>query len=135
MARGAGTKRCWDAVSALRKGLSKCRPSTEKAMRKPDGTLCTTPAENAEVFRSHFEQLYGRPPVYDQTVLDLLQQHPIAINCDHPPTSDEIRDAMRRLKNKAPGESGLTPQAWKALASNDVAFSLLAVVYSGVLGN
>ena len=24
IARGAGTKRCWDAVSALRKGMSKC---------------------------------------------------------------------------------------------------------------
>ena len=128
MSRGAGTKRCWDAVSALRNGLSKCRPSTEKAMRKPDGSLCTTPAENAEVFRSHFEQLYGRPPEYDPTVLNLLQQHPTATNCDHPPTSDEIRDAMRRLKNKAPGESGLTPQAWKALASNDNAFNLLESV-------
>ena len=128
MARGAGTKQCWDAVSALRKGLSKCRPSTERAMKKPDGSLCTTPAENAEVFRSHFEQLYGRPPEFDASVLDLLQQQPSAANCDNPPTSDEIRDAMRRLKNKAPGESGLTPQAWKVLASNDRAFELLECV-------
>ena len=32
---------------------------------------------------------------------------------------------MRKLENKAPGESGLSPQAWKVLASNDDAFNLL----------
>ena len=125
IARGAGTKHCWDAVSALRKGMSKCRPSAERTMKKPDGTRCKTPAENAEVFRDHFEKLFGRQPEYDESVLELIEQHPSVDNCDHPPTAEEIKAALRKLKNKAPGESGLTPQAWKILASSDEAFNLL----------
>ena len=121
----AGTKLCWDTVSMLRRGMSKSRPSAERTMKKADGSLCNTPAENAEVFRNHFEQLYGRPPVYDETVLEMLAQQPSALNCEHPPTSDEIRQAVSKLKNKAPGESGLTPQVWKVLTGNDETFSLL----------
>ena len=33
--------------------------------------------------------------------------------------------AVSKLKNKAPGDSGLTPQVWKALTENNVTFSLL----------
>ena len=122
---GLGTKSCWDAVTMLRNGLSKSRPSTERMMKKADGSTCKTPGDNAEVFRSHFEQLYGRAPVYDETVLEMLAQHPTVLNCDHPPTSDEICQATLKLKNKAPGQSGLTPQVWKALTSNDETFSML----------
>ena len=35
-------------------------------MKKSDGSLCTTPEENAEVFRSHFEGLYTTSPEYDE---------------------------------------------------------------------
>lgn len=124
----AGTKLCWDTVSVLRRGMSKSRPSAERTMKKPDGSLCSTPAENAEVFRNHFEQLYGRPPVCDEAVLELLAQQPTALNCDHSPTSDEIRRATCKLKNKAPGESGLTPQVWKVLTSSDETFNLLETI-------
>ena len=94
-------------------------------MKKPDGTQCKTPAENAEVFRDHFEKLFGRQPEYDESVFELIEQHPNVANCDHAPTAEEIKTALRKLKNKAPGESGLTPQAWKILASSDEAFNLL----------
>ena len=63
--------------------------------------------------------------MYDETVLEMLAQQPAALNCEHPPTSDEIQQAMSKLKNKAPGESGLTPQVWKVLTGNDETFSLL----------
>ena len=93
-----GTKLCWDTVSTLRRGMSKSRPSAERTMKKPDGSLCSTPAENADAVKSHFEQLYGQQPVYDESVLELLAQQPTVLNCDHPPTSDEIRRAIGKLK-------------------------------------
>ena len=71
-----GTKVCWDTISVLRRGLVKTRPSAERTMKKPDGSVCKTPAENAEVFRNHFSQLYGRVPTYDEQVLEMLLQHP-----------------------------------------------------------
>ena len=123
-----GTKACWDTLSVLRRGLSKTRPSVERAMKKPDGSVCKSPAENAEVFRNHFSELYGRQPTYDESVLELLQQQPIATGLDHMPTDDEILSAVCKLKNKAPGDSGLTPQVWKTLVTDELTFSILREV-------
>ena len=81
---------------------------------KKDGTLATTPEENAEVFVKHFDKLYNRHPEFDDTVLDLLDQHPIAADCDHPPTDEEIQKEISALKN-APGDSGICPPIWKAI--------------------
>ena len=74
-------------------------------MTKSDGTKCTNANENAEVFREHFQKLFGRTPVFDPTVLDLLDSHPIHEGLDHPPTDLEIINATRNLKNNSPGES------------------------------
>ena len=93
-------------------------------MQREDGTLATTPEENAEVFVKHFDKLYNRHPKFDDTVLDLLNQHPIAADCDHPPTDEEIQKAISALKN-APGDSGICPPIWKALAGNEETFNLL----------
>ena len=120
-----GTKACWDTLSVLRRGLSKTRPSAERTMKKPDGSLCSSPEENAGVFRNHFEKLYGRTAAFDPSVLDLLETMPAVPNCDHTPTSEEIMAACHKLKDKSPGESGLTPQMWKALTTNQETFALL----------
>ena len=122
---GRGTKSAWDIVSKLRAGLSKTRPSAVHQMKKPDGSNCKTPAENAEVFREHFESLYGRVPEFDPSVIDSLHQHAVAQACDHQPSDDEIRSATRRLHDKGPGDSGLSAQAWKCLLKVDQTFQLL----------
>ena len=111
-------------VSKLKNGLSKAKPSKDQRMQKEDGTLATTPEENAEVFVKHFDKLYNRQPEFDESVLDLLDQHPIAADCDHPPTDEEIQKAISALKN-APGDSGICPPIWKALAGSEETFNLL----------
>ena len=92
------------------------------------GSLCKNPEENAEVFREHFKQLYGRNPMFDATILNQLNQNPTFPGYDNCPTDTEIRCATRKLKNKAPGDSGLAPQVWKALLENDDTFALLKAV-------
>ena len=71
-------------------------------MKKPDGSFCSSPEENAEVFRDHFQQLYNRPSHYDLSVLDSLPQHELVQGCDHVPTNDEIRKATTKLKKHRP---------------------------------
>ena len=111
-----GTKAAWDALSKLKSGLSKTRPSAVKQMKKPDGSTCQTPEENAEVFRAHFETLYGRTPDFDCSVLDMLQQQEVVNGCDEMPSDDEIRTAAtQKLRDSGPGDSGLCAQAWKCL--------------------
>ena len=102
--------------------------SNDRPMKKPDGNLCTTPEENVSLFRDHFRQLYGRQPVYDALVLSSLTRKVTVRNIDHRPNNEEILKAVRNLKERAPGDSGITPQVWKALIENESTFSILRTV-------
>eukprot|EP00966_Prymnesium_polylepis_P191242 4432400-Prymnesium_polylepis.1 len=74
-------------------------------MKKADGSRATTPEENAAVFAEHFEKLYGHTATFDPSVIDLLQQRDVTPDLDHLPTDEEIRRAVGRLHDTAPGES------------------------------
>ena len=89
--------------------------------------MCQTPKQNSEVFCDHFRTLYGRQPHFDESVLEELPQHPIFIRCDHLPT--EIIDATHKLKNKAPGKSGILTQLLKSLLDYREAPSMLKSIF------
>ena len=74
-------------------------------MKKPDGTKCTSPAENAEVFRNHFAQLYEKQPTNCDSIDEQLNQLPIRPEMDDLPTDEEINLAIQKLKNSAAGAS------------------------------
>jgi len=57
-----------------------------------------------------------------------LWNEPIVDGLDHLPTNDEILKATSGMKNKAPRESGLTPQMFKALLTDDQIFEVLKMV-------
>ena len=57
-----GTSGIWTSINRIRSGLSKVQKSNQTQMKKPNGTKCTSPAGNAEVFRNHFAQLYKKQP-------------------------------------------------------------------------
>ena len=81
--------------------------------------------ENAEVFRAHFQKLYGRSPDYDPTVVDMIQQQAMIEGCDHSPTDEEIRTAVGKLRDSGPGDSGLCAQSWKCLLKSEETFEVL----------
>ena len=126
--RHEGTKKAWDSLKTLKAGLPKTNPSATKQMKKADSSYCSTSEENAEVFRQHFQQLYNRPENFDETVLDSLPQMDIVQGCDHTPTNEEIRTATLKLKNTAPGESGICPEIWKTLLENSTTEKYLQTV-------
>ena len=113
--RHHGTKPAWESLKSLKHGLSKPKPSVSRQMKKVDGSLCSTPQENATVFYEHFNHLYNREPNFDISTLDLIPHHEIVQGCDHDPTETEIKKAIQKLKNTAPGDSGIQPQIWKCL--------------------
>ena len=120
-----GSAVAWKCVSKLRAGLGPSTCPAQPKMRKADGTRATTPEENATVFAEHFEQLYGHEASYDPSVIDLLPQRPVVPGLDHVPTDVEIRSAVGRLNNSAPGDSGVVAPLFKALISTDGGFRLV----------
>ena len=97
-------------------------------MTKSDGTKCTTQAENSEVFREHFENLFDRQPQYHEDAASLIAQLPIQELFAEEPDDEEILKACQSLKEKAPGDSGLLPQFWKALSTEPSTFDLIKLL-------
>ena len=123
-----GTKQAWDSIKKLKGTLTKIKPSSTKQMKHSDGTLCSTPEENAEVFHLHFQSLYDREGTYDPDVLDDLLQHPFHNGLDHEPTDDEIRTATFKLRDRAPGESGILPCVFKCIIDCQETFMIFKTV-------
>ena len=120
-----GTASCWKTLKEIKCGLSKTRPAVSQMMTKKDGSKCSTPEENAEVFRIHFKELFEREPSYDPDVALMVPQHPVWTDLDEIPSDKEIKEACEKLKDNAPGDSGLLPQFWKALASDSSTFDFI----------
>ena len=124
-----GVKAAWDALGALRAGLCGVRTRAAPAkMRKADGSLATSPEENATVFANHFQKLYGHPPSFDASVMELVQQRDVMPGLDGLPTDTEISRALGRLRNTAPGPSGLPAALWKALAATAESYALVCQI-------
>ena len=121
-----GTSTAWNLVTELRDGLcgAKRRAAPAK-MRMANGQLASTPEENAGVFAAHFEKLYGRAPTFDASIPELLRQRDVAQDLDHPPTAKETRQALGRLRDSGPGDSGLPARFWKALGSTSESFGMV----------
>ena len=94
-------------------------------MKKPDGTKCTSPAENAEVFRNHFAQLYEKQPTNGDSIDAQLNQLPIRPEMDDFPTDKEIHLAIQKLNKSAAGASGIRAKIYKALATKLGTFSTI----------
>ena len=113
-ARG-GSKAGWDAVKVLKAGLMKTKQSLAMAMQTSTGVRVTSAEEKTAVFKEHFEGLYGRTPEGDPSIIDSIPDHPIIWALGDVPTGLEKESAVRKLRNTAPGKSGLPAAAWKAL--------------------
>ena len=97
-------------------------------MKKPDGTKFTSPAENAEVFRNHFAQLYEKQPTNHDLIDKQLNQLPIRPEMDDLPTDKDINLAIQQLNNSEAGASGIRAEIYKALASNPETFSTIRII-------
>ena len=112
-----GTKDSWELLGKLKSGLDRSKTVNSTKMKKPDGSICETPEENAEVFRKLFENLYSNIPNTDESVLEHVEAVSIPAS-DALPDNEEIRKSTQSLHNTAPGNSGLPAQLWKALQEN-----------------
>ena len=124
---GSSNGNRWDAVKKLRSGLSKIKPVTKRYMTREDGTICENAKDNAEVFLNHFKKLFKRTPHYDESILDFLEESKVS-EYTGIPTDEQIKCAVKRLKNNAPGDSGIPSAVWKALLTENETFSMMRTV-------
>ena len=109
-------KAVWDAVCELKAALAgKVPPRPQVRMKKEGGGHCVTPQENAEVFSSFFQGLYGREAEVDESALDGIEQQEVMVELDEAPTVADVIEAVKRLNNSTPGESQISAQMLKTL--------------------
>ena len=94
-------------------------------MNKPDGTKCTSPAKNAEVFCNHFAKLYEKKLTNRDSIDKQLNQLPIRPDMDDLPTDKEINLAIQQLNKLAAEASEIIEEIYKALATNPETFSTI----------
>ena len=70
----------------------------------------------------------------EESVTDVLPQLPIFGGLDHTPTDEELVSATNKLKNKAPGTSGLCSQLWKSMLDSLESFFNPASCTNRLLG-
>ena len=123
-------KKVWEAISQLKAGISKTKPSTDVPLKTKDGVTCKDAAENAARFKEHFSELYGKEEWYDETGLGSIPQHDPKVWEDQgrTPDADEIKVAVRRLNVSGPGITGISAAVLKALLLHDEAFNCLVEV-------
>ena len=121
----SGSAVAWEKVKKLKAGLGPSSRPPQPKMKKADGTRASTPEENAAVFTEHFEKLYGHAASFDPSVIDLLQQRDVMPDLDHSPSDEEIRCAVNKLNDTAPGDSGVVAQLFKALVVTTAGFDLI----------
>ena len=75
-------------------------------LRKSNGELASSDAENAEVFVEHFSKVLNIESEFDDSILALIKQRRIRDELADIPEKDEVVKAIKKMKNnKAAGDS------------------------------
>jgi hypothetical protein len=112
----------WETLQIIEKGSrAHHRETRSMTLQDPDTEIvATTDDENLKVVQKYCNNLYNRQNqvTIDFTVLQDIRQRPEETELGLTPTDDEVFQALRKMKNnKAPGESGVTTEALKALSN------------------
>ena len=99
---GSCGKDAWDFVKTSKACLAPTHRPPPTKMRRIDGSITVNPSEGANVFAQHFNQLYGRIPTFDPSVIDLLPRQTPFPDIDGLPTDDEISRSISRLHATSP---------------------------------
>jgi hypothetical protein len=119
----AHPKDTWKNIRELSGGTSAHHKRPDQMhLRLPDGNISVTADATIKVVQPYCQKLYNRDdaPV-DPTVLDEIAQRPVMAELADPPSYEEFEIAISKLaNNRAPGESGVTAEAIKALPSSSL---------------
>jgi hypothetical protein len=112
----------WETLQIIEKGSrAHHRETRSMTLLDPDTEkVATTDDENLKVIQKYCNNLYNRQnqATIDFTALQDIRQRPEETEMGLTPTEEEVFQALQKMKNnKAPGESGVTTEALKAMSS------------------
>ena len=120
------SKAIWQLARKIRKGLDKWYSSDERNIRGLNGTVSLTAEENVDNFRLQFENLFINDVDRDRG--DQHYKKMTRRKTDRkwlPPTRHELEKSLRKLKDVAPGLSGIPSVVWKSFLSNETLLQTL----------
>jgi hypothetical protein len=98
--------------------------------------VAATDDENLKVIQKYCDNLYKNRQnqiAVNNKILEDIRQRPEETELGLTPTSEEVLQALQKMKNnKAPGESGATTEALKALS--DHGKELIVTMIKNLLG-
>ncbi len=112
----------WAHIHLLTKGkAAHHEKKTTMAMRLPDGSRASNASKNMSIFSPHFNRVFNTHHGTNPTLLDQVPQRRTLWELNDPITWDEFRKAVMKLKNtKAPGLTGVPPEAFKAMSPTNL---------------
>jgi hypothetical protein len=111
----------WKTLQIIEKGTRAHHHETRSmTFHDPDTQkVAITDDENLKIIQKYCDNLYNHQNqvAVDSTILEDIRQRPEETELGLTPTSEEVLQALQKMKNnKAPGESGVTTEALKALS-------------------
>jgi hypothetical protein len=101
-------------------------------MGKEDGTSAKTEAENAKVLFDHFYKVVSHKELsaFDPTIRQEINPRPTNNALNEPPTSTEIKAALKMQYKNSPGKNGIPTEAFKNLKRGPLlAFNKLIALF------
>ena len=87
------------------------RPACPTRLVKRDGGMTSGPEEMKATWHEHFSRVLNIPSQYCQKALDAMPSLYPDMELDHPPTFEELMEALSKLKRgKAGGTTGILPE-------------------------
>lgn len=98
----------------LLKSTTKGNGCRNETLLDANGVPISHLADRTKRWKQHFETLLNHEPPSQRPPSDIMNAPTYDANCE-PPTEDEIREAIKKLKNnKASGEDGLPAEIYKS---------------------
>jgi len=109
----------WKYIRDIQRGRAGLKPTKQKAVRKLNGDLCSTPVESLQRWQQHFDSVLNTASVF---LIDLVVTFPssdVRSELADLPSLDEIRNASSLIVGNRAGDiNGILPEMVKSVLMN-----------------
>ena len=96
-------KQKWMNIRKLQMDYAGRRAAGPTRLYKRDGEMTNGPEEVKATWHQHFTKVLNIPSEYHQDVLNNMPSQPPVMELDHPPTFDELTEALSKTKRRKAG--------------------------------